>query len=202
MTSTVNGCKDATTVRWQSQLKTGALIGLAFILSSACVSNPPTPFESENHARPPRGCLELRERGGMYCYNELQRVLDHVQSRFKFQSDLKKYGKREYWESYEEIPVGSFSGDCDTHAMAVRKELVRLGIKSRLVTAMTEKGNHHLAVEVGGWVLDNRYPWVMSRDELPYTWLKLSDYEPGRPWYTIKSASTLQPVASGRIGAK
>ena len=48
-----------------------------------------------------------------------------------------------------------------------------------------ETGGGHLVTEVEGWILDNRHAWPISRDDLPYEWVRISGYEPGDPWHEI-----------------
>lgn len=67
-------------------------------------------------------------------------------------------------------------GDCDSYALWIRDELLKYGIEADLIYAKVdgvEPNGDHLVASVNGWILDNRYRWVMSRDELPYTWVSI-----------------------------
>jgi predicted transglutaminase-like cysteine proteinase len=55
-----------------------------------------------------------------------------------------------------------------------------------LVHCVVGDEGHHLVLEVEGWVLDNRYKWVMNRDDLDYKWVRISGYEKGDKWHRIK----------------
>jgi len=60
------------------------------------------------------------------------------------------------------------------------------GMPARFVLCLTEASESHLVAEVAGWVLDNRQPDVMRRDDLPYTWLAISGFAAGDPWHVIQ----------------
>ena len=70
-------------------------------------------------------------------------------------------------------PIGLDGGDCDSYAVAKLQKLSALGWpveKLRLATCYAETGVYHavLAVDTdeGQLVLDNRYPWPMTLDDL------------------------------------
>ena len=116
--------------------------------------------------------------------NQLKIIHKSVFDRFTYVSDKKMWGKDEYWESPSEIPDGNkdIRGDCDTFALACRKECRKLGIPSRLVFCYTESEIGHLVLEVDGWIFDNRHAQLISRDVLPYRWIRISGYNKGDPW--------------------
>ena len=109
---------------------------------------------------------------------KLQEVLDTAHDGHRYVRDIEQYKVREYW-------VESLVGDCEDFALSVREMLKEEGIASDLVFCLTENRQGHLVVSVDGWILDNRYTWVMRRDDLPYKWLKLG--KPDGTWLEIVS---------------
>ena len=113
----------------------------------------------------------------MSLYDTLQDVLSTAHRDHVYVSDQEKYGLREHW-------TVNLTGDCEDFALWIRNTLRdSYGIQSDLVFCLTENGVGHLVVSVDGWILDNRHDWVMSKDELPYEWLKIG--KPDGTWYTI-----------------
>lgn len=96
------------------------------------------------------------------------------------------WGVEEHWETYDQIPGGQFYGDCDTFVVALRKELLLRGIKSRMVSVWVDTPfNGHLVLEVKGWILDNRSFHVRSWEDLDYMLISISGENPGDPWHSI-----------------
>jgi predicted transglutaminase-like cysteine proteinase len=108
--------------------------------------------------------------------SRLQAVLDRAHAGHVYTSDISQYQVSEHWT------VG-LVGDCEDMALWCREQLAGQGIASSLVYCKTESGGGHLVCAVEGWILDNRHKWVMRRDDLPYTWLKLGD--PDGRWYEL-----------------
>lgn len=125
----------------------------------------------------------------MLTYKTLTSIVHDVHSRFTYVSDIMKYGKREHWVSFNEIPDGRFSGDCEDFAQAVRKELAELGEKSRLATCGVNSDTMNHAVCVyDDYVIDNIHHWPMRKSELAtYKFISISGFEPGDPWREICS---------------
>ena len=96
----------------------------------------------------------------------LEAVLSDVHALHKYTSDISKYGKKERW-------VADVVGDCEDFALVCKQRLKDVDIESDLVLCKTETGGHHLVCSVDGWILDNRYPDVINKDHLNYTWLKI-----------------------------
>lgn len=102
----------------------------------------------------------------------------------------------DHWETDAEINAelkggGKVVGDCDAFAKMCWNALRARGIKARLVMCQVETGEWHLVCESDGWVLDNRQPTVMKRDELEglgYVWGSMSGFAPGEQWTTIREA--------------
>ena len=108
---------------------------------------------------------------------KLQAVLNKAREGHKYTSDIDKHGVPDYWDI-------DLEGDCEDHALWIRQELKKLSIDSDLVLCRTETGGGHLVVHANGWILDNRYTWVMDRAELDYTWIKLG--RPDGTWLEIE----------------
>lgn len=106
----------------------------------------------------------------------LQIVLDMAHRGHEYVRDIEQYRIREHW-------VESLVGDCEDFALSVREMLRDESIECDLVYCLTENGGGHLVCSVDGWILDNRYPFVMRRDDLPYTWIKLG--KPDGTWLEI-----------------
>ena len=53
-----------------------------------------------------------------------------------------------------------------------------------LVFCRTETKEGHLVCSVRGYILDNRYKWVMDRSDMDYEWILIG--KPDGKWYTIK----------------
>lgn len=106
----------------------------------------------------------------------LHEVLAAAREDHRYVTDMEQYRRPEYWT------IG-LVGDCEDHALWCRQQLAARGIASDLIHCQTEAGEGHLVCSVDGWVLDNRHPHVMRRDELPYRWISI-----GRPdgrWYAL-----------------
>lgn len=122
-------------------------------------------------------------------FRVLQDIHKRIKDRFVYKSDISVWGKSEHWERYDQIPeVGLIIGDCDCFALACRRECRKQGISSRLVYCKTETGEGHLVLSADIYILDNRLDFVVKKSALDgfYTWFKISGYEKGDPWYTIK----------------
>ncbi len=110
---------------------------------------------------------------------------------FEYCADLLAYGSTEHWVSPDEIRAqlaanGRLLGDCDDFASLAVMLSRQQGLPARFVLCLTEDGGSHLVAEVEGWILDNRQPDVVRRDDLSYTWLAISGFKPGEPWHAIE----------------
>lgn len=130
----------------------------------------PVPFTPGQAVSPPSACPD-----GCPLRDELQRVLDEAHRQHVYKPDIGP-------DSWDE----TLRGDCEDFALVIRSRLAERGIESDIVIAITETGERHAVVSVAGWVLDNRYPWVMSSADLAYTWLKIGKRD-GR-WFQIVAA--------------
>lgn len=88
-------------------------------------------------------------------------------------------------------PIDAEGGDCDSYATAKLQRLVQLGWPATALrlaccfvepAAAPEKRNRYHAVLLADWdgmtyVLDNRHPYPMEVDMLPYEWHKLWNHE-------------------------
>lgn len=96
----------------------------------------------------------------------LQEVLDWAHSHHQYRYDKDQYGLNEHW-------TADLVGDCEDFALACRDRLEARGINPDLVFCRVETGGGHLVLHVDGWILDNRYKWVMRQDDLPYEWVRM-----------------------------
>lgn len=107
----------------------------------------------------------------------LKKVLRDAHSGHRYVSDRAQHDKPEHW-------TPSLTGDCEDFALWCRDTLKKHGIEADLVECLTEDKERHLICSVDGWVLDNRFPYLVAKHELRYKWIKL-----GRNgmWYNIES---------------
>lgn len=122
------------------------------------------------------------------------RTLHHLHAaavaQFEYCADTVAYGEDEHWVSPGEIRAqlakhGVLLGDCDDFAALAVMFARGQGMPARFVFCETEIGEGHLVAEIEGWIIDNRQPDVMRRDDLPYTWQVISGYAPGDPWHVV-----------------
>jgi len=123
------------------------------------------------------------------------RTLHHLHAQalqqFRYVSDQRAYGVDEHWLAPDEIRRqlagnGFVLGDCDDFASLCVMLARQQGLPARFVLCLTERGEAHLIAEVNGWVLDNRFPDVVRRDDINYTWLTISGFSAGDPWRLIE----------------
>jgi predicted transglutaminase-like cysteine proteinase len=123
-----------------------------------------------------------------------QRVHAWALRHFEYVPDQVRWGTSDHWEAPQDLiedlafKGGVVLGDCDAFAMLCRLALDRMGQRNRLVYCLTEDGGGHLVCECGGFILDNRHPRVVTRDELDrsgYRWISMSGFETGEPWTEI-----------------
>lgn len=124
-------------------------------------------------------------------YPVLQQLHHFCQQHFQYAEDICIHSASDYWMSPSEIrdqlsQIGRVIGDCDDFASLAVMLARQQAIAARFVLCMTENDEMHLVAEVDGWILDNRQPDVMRRDDLPYSWLAISGYQPGQPWHAIE----------------
>lgn len=123
-------------------------------------------------------------------YRNLHNLHAFAVQHFHYVADILVYGEDEHWIAPDEIReqlarLGRAVGDCDDFASLAVMLARQQGMPARFVLCLTETGESHLVCEVDGWILDNRQPDVMRRDDLDYTWLTISGHSPGEPWHTI-----------------
>lgn len=109
--------------------------------------------------------------------DQLDEVLRRAHAGHRYIKDSAQYRVPEHWT------VG-LKGDCEDFALWCRQELAKLGIESDLVFCITETNEGHLVCSVNGWILDNRFRWLMRRDDLDYTWVSIG--KPDGRWFKIK----------------
>lgn len=163
-------------------------IGMVFLCLQGCARNyeHPPPFSTGKEVVPPKGLRELIER---------KKILDDVhwelKNRFIYVSDLEEHQVNDFWQLPSEMRTthGRVVGDCEEFALSVRAMLLERGIHSRLVLANTKphkkKPSFHMVAEVDGWILDNRQSKVVSREDVNYRFLAISDYDLYQPWRVV-----------------
>jgi predicted transglutaminase-like cysteine proteinase len=105
-----------------------------------------------------------------------------VNADVRYRADAALYDIDEFWT------VAEHEGDCEDYALAKRKLLTEQGYGDacRLATCWVETGEYHAVLVVttdkGDYVLDNRHPYPMMRQDLPYKWHKIQE---GSTWHVI-----------------
>jgi predicted transglutaminase-like cysteine proteinase len=128
-------------------------------------------------------------------WDELNKIQSDVNCDVKYTSDMKLYGKPEFWE------IADDRGDCDDYALAKRERLSELGWSKlddlAIALCWTELGSYHAVLvaktDRGDFVLDNRYQRVRAWKDLPYKWDRIQD---GKKW---KSAGDRVRVKSDKV---
>lgn len=124
-------------------------------------------------------------------FKTLTKIHKPLFKNFTYISDKKNYGVIEKWDIVEQdFDVNTkFKGDCECFALHCRKLCRDAGLQTRLV-ACSVNGEGHCVLECDGWVLDNRFNKVMSKDTLEkhegYKWLAISGFEAGEPWHNVE----------------
>lgn len=116
-------------------------------------------------------------------YSLAESVNADINTRTHYTSDAKKYNVPEFWA------VADGEGDCEDFALGKRAALHRAGVERsnlRLAVCQAETGEGHgvlvVTTDRGQYVLDNRYPTPMARQDLPYVWLLI---QVGRSWHAL-----------------
>lgn len=118
---------------------------------------------------------------------KLSAIHKKVFSNFTYKTDKAQYKIDEKWVQPDSSYDGSSKivGDCEDFALACRKLCDDAGLKTRLVYCEINKGGH-MVLECEGWILDNRFEGVKTRDFLNankhYKWIMISGFNPGEPW--------------------
>jgi predicted transglutaminase-like cysteine proteinase len=131
--------------------------------------------------------------------SEVKRILD---KHFVYRTDKQMYGVNEDWRAGIYLPQSGavINGDCEDYAILIRAMLLKRGIKSRLVMLETEyEGDYHIVNEVSGWIIDNRFPVVISHFDSEYRYISISEYDPRGQWRSVNAhqapALALMPLA-------
>lgn len=120
--------------------------------------------------------------------SKLSNIHKTILKKFVYVSDKKKHGVDEYWE----IPdVGSFkiTGDCEEFALACRELCLKESLRPRLIICKIKATNeHHLVLELGGYILDNRMSSLRTIRQLKreYEWIAASGFELDDMWAPIE----------------
>lgn len=116
----------------------------------------------------------------------LDKIHSKVSTGFNYKSDNEMYGVLEKWM----MPTDALniSGDCEDFALGCRVLCRYEKLNSRLVICKTKEGKWHCVLEVEGWILDNEYTYVVSKDDLDYEWHSISGFKAGEDWHVIKES--------------
>ncbi|MCP3675983.1 MAG: hypothetical protein GY829_16165 [Gammaproteobacteria bacterium] len=123
----------------------------------------------------------------MLKHNKLSKIVSSVHDRFTYVSDIELYNVKEHWISFDDIPDGNFSGDCEDFTQAVRKELAAIGEKSRIATCgiNSTRMNHAVCI-YENWVIDNVHKWPMLKSDLQnYKFISISGFNAGDTWHEL-----------------
>ncbi len=122
---------------------------------------------------------------------QLAEIHRKVYKNFTYKTDKKQYKIDEKWVQPDKEYDGTskIAGDCEDFALACRKLCRDAGLQTRLVFCEVEKEGH-VVLECNGWILDNRFSGVKTKDYLEsnqrYKWVMISGFEPGQPWTYVK----------------
>lgn len=125
-------------------------------------------------------------------YQTMHHLHAVCQQQFLYVGDMLAYGCADHWVSPDEIrrqleQCGRVIGDCDDFASLAVMLARQQGLPARFVLCMTETDECHLVAEIDGWVIDNRQPDAVRRDDLDYTWLAISGFNAGDSWSAIET---------------
>ena len=119
-------------------------------------------------------------------FQTISNIQRKVYNHFTYQTDQEQYGTIERWVMPSEAYTGSTAivGDCEDFALACRKLCREAGLPTRLIFCAVD-GEGHCVLECNGWIFDCNYDSIKNRDELNYTWMYISDFEPTGKWFKI-----------------
>lgn len=154
---------------------------LIVLLLTGCAANP-QPFKENKQVSQPLGDKKLQERE----HSKADKIFQDLRDKFEYVSDINQYKKNEYWATPEETIKNGLKGDCDDFAVLAQSELAKVGIRSRLVVATDRaKKGHLFVITESGWILDNRENFLMTKDDLNYTFIKQSGFVGDSVWHEI-----------------
>ena len=117
--------------------------------------------------------------------NLITTINNQINNQIQYKTDIELYKKPEFWNTFESIS----HGDCEDYALTKRKKLLDLDIDPNtfhLATCWTETNEYHAILIVsttkGDYVLDNRYPFPMKKQDLKY---KFHLIQKGNKWHTL-----------------
>jgi predicted transglutaminase-like cysteine proteinase len=150
---------------YASQMETGAIVTPPLEYVRFCALNLPECQMSKKTAVP-------RELDAT-AWRDLLEVQELTHRLIKATPDYTVWGKADRW-SY---PVDN-QADCEDFSLFKRRQLIGRGWDPQtllLTTAVTEKGEYHVVLTAltsgGEFILDNRTPFVLGWEYMPYRWL-------------------------------
>ena len=123
--------------------------------------------------------------------DHLEQIFQECLNHFCYKTDMEVFHKVDYWVGPDEIQAdlkkfGMHIGDCDDFASMCVVRCRKVRLLARFVYCITETKESHLVCEVNGWILDNRFPRVMRRDDLKYSWIAVSGFNKGDQWELVE----------------
>jgi len=142
-------------------------------------------------------------------WKALSQVNDSVNNAISPETDLKHYGRAEYWN----IPTDGL-GDCEDYALTKRKELADAGYPIsalRIAIVVTPQSERHavltVATDRGDFVLDNLNDEVQGWNATGYRWIERQDPYHAMQWVSINdtpvlmaSSTSLDSQPTGQVG--
>ena len=138
-------------------------------------------------ARQPGDCARHKPANSLSASNlsVLQSVNSSVNRAIKPVSDIRQFGKPEYWTS------NTKAGDCEDFALAKRAALKRRGFRASdlLLTMAYKAGQPHTVLVVrsrdGDYVLDNLVDKVLPVNRVAMSFVKMQAPDNGANWLSI-----------------
>lgn len=124
---------------------------------------------------------------------ELIAVNNSVNTRIIPMTDMKQYGREDYW-AYPDTGYG----DCEDYALEKRRELMAKGVPSGdlLLTVVRQaNGDGHAVLTVhtslGDYILDNLEPRVLVWTDTDYRYLKRQSERNSGEWISIEDGHSV-----------
>jgi predicted transglutaminase-like cysteine proteinase len=126
-------------------------------------------------------------------WKALSQVNDSVNNAISPETDLKHYGRAEYWN----IPTDGL-GDCEDYALTKRKQLADAGYPIsalRIAIVVTPQSERHavltVATDRGDLVLDNLNDEIQGWNTTGYRWIERQDPHYSMQWVWLDDAPVM-----------
>jgi hypothetical protein len=129
-------------------------------------------------------------------YEQIQAIQQAVNSEHEYETDQSGYGVGEEWK----IMGPGDTGDCEDFALTKMQDLIDAGYNAKNLQigwGFTEKGGAHAFLMIqttnrGVLILDNRYPNIMEKSNVPY---RFESYQrAGATWSNFTTKLEAVPV--------